>query len=780
MTNAKASKLAIPWVPEDEWASRTDPLRPYEEALFDPVWRVANLYTIKDRKARVRPFRPTQEQRVIIWDIHVRGLKALMIPKARKLGMSTVLCIIMADMVAWESGVEAAIIDKTQADGESKLANIVKFAIDSMDASFRSRLTSPDGFENKSTVGFVVKAMMEAGGLVQDIMSSVKAGVSFRGGTPQFLLVSEWATIQFDHQKRSSEIKTGAMEAARDGIRAIETTWKGGKGGHVWPYVKQALEIPEDLKTPQDWRLRFFPWWVDPANRRPGNVARVDKETNEYLDEMEKELGIKFDDEQRLWYWHQKIELGIFMKRENPTTLAECWQVPIEGAIYAKIIETIRSQRRITVVPYDVTRPVFTSWDLGAPENTVVWYIQVNPVNEEWDVIDCDGGLDLETRERVAHMMGKGYQYAAHFLPHDAAAVETGGQSFQQQLSAAGLENIRVVPRTLDKEIGINIVSRLLLRCRFDSEACDQGLEGLSSYRAKVDEAMGWRTELIVHDWASHYADALRTMAEAKEAGMMTAQGGRRFDHTGLAVLDDRAKVMQWKTGDLTLFNGGVTFTESASGWAWIKERPARSRLYLVGYCTIGNEHGVVVGRVLPADENDDDRIEVVAVMNPVVRSDQDIILQRLKAVVGFYGNCPVVLVSDKLESTAKQLRDGGLPHLWTRPRLGAVGKQVMVPGFEPDSEMAQPISELAAFIREQSIEVFHEDVRRQLSTFVVLPDGSEGPAPGSGQIWVRALAGIVHARAASSPYSAASIHLDRQSGLAAAVLAPQPKPSTS
>ena len=60
----------------------------------NPLWRLRWLYSIIDREGRLVPFEPTVEQIEVIMAIHVRGWRRILIPKARQLGMSTVLVLI--------------------------------------------------------------------------------------------------------------------------------------------------------------------------------------------------------------------------------------------------------------------------------------------------------------------------------------------------------------------------------------------------------------------------------------------------------------------------------------------------------------------------------------------------------------------------------------------------------------------------------------------------------------------------------------------------------------
>jgi hypothetical protein len=96
------------------------------------------------------------------------------------------------------------------------------------------------------------------------------------------------------------------------------------------------------------------------------------------------------------------------MLREFPTVLEECFQTPIEEALYADLIDRLRTQRAIRPA-IDASGLVHTAWDLGSPINTVVWYFSV--VNAEIRVIDCDSDLDLTSVQRVARMLAKGYPF---------------------------------------------------------------------------------------------------------------------------------------------------------------------------------------------------------------------------------------------------------------------------------------------------------------------------------------------------------------------------------
>ena len=113
-------------------------LRDLGKRLLDPVWRLCHLYEVKDAETgRMVRFVPTPEQMEIIEAVHVRGERNILILKARQLGMSTVINLILADEAIWSAGYQGSIVDQTQGDATLKLRHKVKAAFDSMPVLLR-------------------------------------------------------------------------------------------------------------------------------------------------------------------------------------------------------------------------------------------------------------------------------------------------------------------------------------------------------------------------------------------------------------------------------------------------------------------------------------------------------------------------------------------------------------------------------------------------------------------------------------------------------------------
>jgi hypothetical protein len=352
--------------------------------------------------------------------------------------------------------------------------------------------------------------------------STIYAGMNARGGSNDVLWVSEWGVIQHEDPKRSARIRSGALPSSRHGLTIVETTWAGGKGGDVWELLEPSLTGKAD-----DWMVLFSPWWVDPRN--VSKTAVIDREAESYFARIAPRLereSIVLSEAQRRWWAAERRAQGMFMLRENPTFLDECWAAPVQGAVYAEAVERARAEGRIVPMPIDGSNLVHTSWDLGSPENTVVWYWQI--VGREVRFIDCDRGDKGTLTQRVAMMLAKGYNFGRHFLPHDCAQTERSGTTFLVELAAAGLApgSLVTIPRTASVWIGINHALELFPALAFRSPQCDDGLAALCAYRTRRQGEGALTTDEPIHDWSSHTADAFRMMAEAHRAGMVA------FKHT--------------------------------------------------------------------------------------------------------------------------------------------------------------------------------------------------------------------------------------------------------
>jgi hypothetical protein len=187
----------------------------------------------------------------------------------------------------------------------------------------------------------------------------------------------------------------------------------------------------------------------------------------------------------------------------------ECsFEAAVKGAYYGK--EMNDAEERITSVPYDPRLPVHTAWDLGVADSTVIWFAQVH--GRETRLIDCLKGEGVGLDWYAKRLQERDYLWGNHYLPHDVEVRELGtGKSRKEVLEGLGIK-VTVCPNIPIAD-GIQAVRMLLPTCFFDKAKCKDGIEALRMYRREYDEKRQEFKVNPLHDWTSHYADALRYFA---------------------------------------------------------------------------------------------------------------------------------------------------------------------------------------------------------------------------------------------------------------------------
>lgn len=535
------------------------PLTPEEEQLrallSDQRWRLANLYFIEDKNGVKRKFAPNAVQTAFLgsfWWLNV-------ILKARQLGLSTVIQVLMLDRALFHPNQTLGIIDKTDEDAKKKLRKMA-FAYEHLDDTDDPR-TAPLGHLLKRTVRVIRSNARE---IEFSNGSKIWAGTSLRGGTVNFLHVSELGPIAYEFPEKAAEIAAGSLNTVHQGnIVVIESTHKGGRSGLNYEMIRLARKTGPKPQTVMDWKFFFYAWWQDPTYTLPlyGQRLNLTLDQAKYFHELETKNGIKLTDEQKHFYVKKAQNPKVSMFTEFPSTAEEALQAVTEGAIYGKELLELRSKGRIRDLEPDGSAPFFTFWDIGTSDYTCVWLVQFVGLDIlAVDYYTCYG-------ERPAHYAAKmiewerhyGIGINAHYMPHDAAhkLVLVGGKSWVDMLKEAGLRTIKVVPRTPDYWIGIQHLRSLLHRFYFNAKTTEKdfelpsgrllpsGLGALEGYHTTVEAEGGKIKEEPVHSEHSHGADALRTLSEAHNRGMLegtsttalrsSVRAGKLQVQTGLA-----------------------------------------------------------------------------------------------------------------------------------------------------------------------------------------------------------------------------------------------------
>lgn len=183
----------------------------------------------------------------------------------------------------------------------------------------------------------------------------------------------------------------------------------------------------------------------------------------------------------------------------------------IEGSYYCKLMDAARREDRITMVPYDPSYKVNTSWDLGVDDQTCIVFAQV--CNNIVRIIDYyeNSGKGLDHYAQVIH--SKGYVYNKHLAPHDIMVREWAGGA-QTRLDKArqlGI-NFTVAPKVPLAD-GIEAVKTMLAKTWFDEIKAKRLIQALENYRREYNPVTQKYNDHPYHDWSSDAADAFRMLA---------------------------------------------------------------------------------------------------------------------------------------------------------------------------------------------------------------------------------------------------------------------------
>ncbi|HWH83233.1 MAG TPA: hypothetical protein VNU71_13465 [Burkholderiaceae bacterium] len=471
------------------------------------VWRLHNLYWIVDEHGKAVKFEPNEEQLDLVQNLHTRNL----ILKARQLGFSTLIEILELDQGLFNADHTGAVIADTLPNA-GKLFAKVEFAVARLPIVLQQAL--PIKRSNASTT-----ILWEHG-------SQFYVSTSPRGGTVQFLHVSELGKIARKYPERAAEIVSGGFEAVpQDGVIVVESTAEGAFGAFYdlcsVALKRQAEGAPE---TPLDWRLHFYPWFKKGSYRLDAALVIVNDADHKYFNALQAKLGVTIDPGQRAWYVKKRETLGRLMKREYPSTPEEAFEQAVEGAVFGDEMTTIREKGRITTVPLDVSYPVDTYWDFGLGARNPIWLKQRIGMQNRWVKYfdDFGKGLGWWWRHLETWRMEHGeFRWGRHFLPHDAD-TQVLGESVETKagiLEAAGMRNIIVVPRVSDKTIGIDLMrAKLVADNWIDREHCAEGIRCLDGYQFEWNEKLGRWSNVPLGNWASHGADAFMQYAQTDDA----------------------------------------------------------------------------------------------------------------------------------------------------------------------------------------------------------------------------------------------------------------------
>lgn len=190
----------------------------------------------------------------------------------------------------------------------------------------------------------------------------------------------------------------------------------------------------------------------------------------------------------------------------------ECsWSASIAWAYYSKQISEVYTQNRIRKNIYDNKLPVYTFWDLWMDDYTVIVFAQVAGL--EIRIIDCHfnhwKGLEYYTK----FLSEQEYRYETHYLPHDVNVRELWTWTTRLELLNQQLNYKCIACQRTSLKDWIDAVRNIFYRMRFDDERTEVLRNALSQYQQQYDRKLNKYKDEPLHDWSSHFSDAIRLLA---------------------------------------------------------------------------------------------------------------------------------------------------------------------------------------------------------------------------------------------------------------------------
>lgn len=466
----------------------------------------SGLYRIKPKGGKQIGFRPNMVQAQLFRDMWHRNL----VLKDRQRGVTTLCCLMALDQAIFNSDQDCSFVAETQKKANEIYDDKVRYAFDRLPPDVKAH----------------AKARVDRAGQLKFANGSkITVSTDPRGGTLQFLHVSELGKLAAMYPAKAAEVRSGALPAVPLGTGMVwfESTAEG-QSGYFYELCKEARDR-EDAGHPlheKAFKFHFSSWHTSPENRMDPATVFVPGRLKKYFKELRESHGITLDDWQRAWYAATEKEQEEYMFREYPSTPDEAFQGSIEGAYLAKEMRWLRKEGRIDDLDPIRGYPVHAVADIGYSDSTAIWFFQfVGNFIHVIDFYESSGqGLNYYAdmfREKAAQ---REWSYGTFYWPHDIEVHDISnkdGLSRREVLLQMGIKPIKVVPKPSSFANSLQKARDVVVRCKFDRTHCEEGVVHLDGWTKKWDQKHGKHLDEEARNEHTHAASALRYLGWVAE-----------------------------------------------------------------------------------------------------------------------------------------------------------------------------------------------------------------------------------------------------------------------
>jgi hypothetical protein len=193
------------------------------------------------------------------------------------------------------------------------------------------------------------------------------------------------------------------------------------------------------------------------------------------------------------------------------------FEIGTVGSYYGEQLQKAKQENRICKIEIQRGVPVDIYFDLGRNDATSIWFKQNCGENFNFIKYYENNGKHIdEYFEEIDFFLDeKKLQIGKIFLPHDSSQKRIDAKESVLEIAKKryGGNKVQYIPVTKSTTDDINTTRKILDRCFFDKDLCQQGINCLENYKKKYDEKRKVFLSEPNHDWASHGADSFRYFA---------------------------------------------------------------------------------------------------------------------------------------------------------------------------------------------------------------------------------------------------------------------------
>lgn len=186
-----------------------------------------------------------------------------------------------------------------------------------------------------------------------------------------------------------------------------------------------------------------------------------------------------------------------------------------EHAYYAKYINNMRLKGQIGIVEWEPYHKVYTFWDLGLKDLTVIIFAQI--IGDTVRIFDYYENSDKPIphfAQVIRQKADEGYLFERHFGPHDLMQRESArGLSKRELYAEAGVKFSE--PIYIEVEDGIELVRKSFNKIWIDEKRCAKLIKALENYSEDFDSKRKIYRGKPRHDQWSHACDGMRYLCAA-------------------------------------------------------------------------------------------------------------------------------------------------------------------------------------------------------------------------------------------------------------------------